>query len=471
MSRRTAVVVGGSITGMLAAAVLAEYADVTVVERDRLPEGPEPRRGLPQARHAHVLWSGGVKAMESLLPGLVEELTARGAWRARIMTDLVSKAPSGQWFRRFTHSRHTNVVCGRDLLDAVVRARVLRDARVTLRTGVEAVGLAGAPDRVVGVDVMAGEGGARERLTADLVVDASGRAGRAPVWLAELGLPPVPERTVDSGMGYASRLYRAPAGAERFPVVNVQADPHAPVGRGGILNPIEGGRWLVTLAGSRDGRPTADPDAFVPFARSLPHPVIGELIADAEPLGPVVTTRSTANRRRYYERARRLPAGFVVLGDAIAGYNPVYGHGVSAAAQSVVALREVLRRHDLTDPLTARRVQRAAARPVENAWNLAVGQDVFYPGAADRPPSRAERLLAAYVDRAVDAGARNPRALRILLDVMSMERPATRLMRPDMLALLLLGRRKPLLDGPPLSEAELRAAGLPVSAGERTPSV
>ncbi|MDH6224065.1 FAD-dependent monooxygenase [Streptomyces sp. MJP52] len=465
MSRRTAVVVGGSITGMLAAAVLAEHADVTVVERDLLPDGPEPRRGLPQARHAHVLWSGGVKAMESLLPGLTEELTARGAWCADIMTDLVSKAPSGQWFRRFTHSWHTNVVCSRDLLDCVVRDRVLRNPRVTLRSGAEAVGLAGGPGLVTGVDLVAGGGGARERLAAGLVVDASGRSGRAPVWLAELGLPPVPERTVDAGIGYASRLYRAPAGAVgRFPVVNVQADPHAPVGRGGILNPVEGGRWLVTLAGSREGRPTSDPDAFVPFARSLPHPVIGELLAQAEPLGPVVTTRSTANRRRYYERARRLPAGFVILGDAIAGYNPVYGHGLSAAAQSVVALREVLRRHDLTDPLTARRVQRAAARPVENAWNLAVGQDVFHPDAADRPPAVTERLLARYVDRAVDAGARNPRALRILLDVMSMERPATRLMRPDMLFLLLLGRRKPLLGGPPLTGAELRAAGLPVPA-------
>lgn len=461
MSRRTAVVVGGSITGMLAAAVLAEYADVTVVERDLLPEGPEPRRGLPQARHAHILWSGGVKALESLLPGLTDGLTERGARRARIMTDLVSKAPSGQWFRRFTRSHHTNLVCSRDLLDAVVRARVLRDPRVRLRSGAEVVGLAGAPGRVTGVDVVAGEGGARERLPADLVIDASGRGGRAPVWLAELGLPPVPERTVDAGTGYASRLFRAPAGAvDGFPVVNVQADPHAAAPRGGILNPVEGGRWLVTLSGSRDGRPTADPDAFVPFALSLPHPVIGRLIADAEPLGPVVTTRSTANRRRYYERAERLPAGFAVLGDAIAGYNPVYGHGLSAAAQSVVALREVLLRHDLADPLTARRVQRAAARPVENAWNLAAGQDVFHPGAADQPPTTAERLLARYVDLVVDAGARNPRALRILLDVMSMERPASRLLRPDMLLLLLLGRRKPLLDGPPLTEAEWRAAGL-----------
>src|SRR4051794_14575870 len=112
--RRAAVVIGGGMTGMLAAAVLAEHADVTVVERDVLPDGPHPRRGLPQARHAHVLWSGGVKALEHLLPGVTDRLVARGAWKARIMTDLVSKAPSGQWFRRFQHGRHVSILCSRD---------------------------------------------------------------------------------------------------------------------------------------------------------------------------------------------------------------------------------------------------------------------------------------------------------------------------------------------------------------------
>ncbi len=97
---------------------------------------------------------------------------------------------------------------------------------------------------------------------------------------------------------------------------------------------------------------------------------------------------------------------------------------------------------------------------MDNAWNLAVGQDVFYPGASDQPPTRLEKSLAAFVDRAVDAGARNPRALRILLDVMSMEKPPARLLMPDMLALVCLGRRKPLLPGPPLTDDELKAAGI-----------
>ncbi|MET8287815.1 FAD-dependent oxidoreductase [Streptomyces sp. NPDC048448] len=455
--RRTAVVIGGGMTGMLAAAVLADHADVTIVERDLLPDGPRPRKGLPQARHAHVLWSGGVKALEELLPGVVDRLVGQGARRSRIMSDLVSKAPSGQWFRRFGDARHINLLCSRDLLDAVIRARVLEDRRISLRQQTELVSLEGDAGRVSGVRIRAAD--THSALAADLVIDAGGRGSRAPGWLRDLGLPPVAERTVDAGVGYASRIYRAPGTtADGFPIVNVQADPRQNPGRGGIITPIEGGRWLVTLAGTRGGQPGPGNEDFVPFALKLPHPVIGELLAGAEPETDVVTTRSTANKRRYYEKAARWPDGFAVLGEAVAGYNPVYGHGLSAAAQSVVALRDVLRRQDLRAPGTSRRIQKAAARPVENAWSLAVGQDVFYPGASEQPPTRLERNLAAFVDKAVDAGARNPHALRILLDVMSMEKPPARLLMPDMLALVYLGRKKPLLDGPPLTEHERAAA-------------
>ncbi|WAU83424.1 FAD-dependent monooxygenase [Streptomyces sp. Qhu-G9] len=450
---RSAIVVGGGMTGMLAASVLADHADVTIIERDVLPDGPRPRKGLPQARHAHVLWSGGVKALEELLPGIVDQLVDRGARRTPVMADLVSKAPSGQWFRRFAHAHHINLLCSRDLLDAVIRARVLKHPRITVRQDTELLSLEGSARRVTGVRIRSAD--TESTLPADLVIDAGGRGSRAPVWLRDLGLPPVVERTVDAGVGYASRIYRAPGRtAEGFPIVNVQADPRQNPGRGGIIAPIENGRWLVTLSGTEGGRPSSDNDAFVPFALRLPHPVIGELLAEAEPETDVVTTRSTANRRRYYEKAARWPDGFAVLGEAVAGYNPVYGHGLSAAAQSVVALHHILQRQDLGAPGTARRIQKGAARPVENAWNLAVGQDVFYPGASDEPPTRLERTLAAFVDRAVDAGSRNPHALRILLDVMSMEKPPARLFLPDMLALVYFGPKKPHLAGPPLTDHE-----------------
>ncbi|MBG7698187.1 FAD-dependent monooxygenase [Streptomyces sp. MC1] len=458
-ARRTALVIGGSTAGMLAASVLASrFHEVTILEADRLPAGPEPRKGLPQARHAHLLWSGGVAALEELLPGVTGELTARGAGLVGVMRDLVSKAPSGQWFRRFTDSRHHMIVCSRDLLDAVIRADVLARRRITLRDGTRVVGLTGDRHRVTGVRVDAGD-----TLHADLVIDAGGRGSKADAWLRALGHAPVEERVVDAGVAYASRVYAAPDAAAtlRYPVVNVQADPRDAPGRGGVLVPIEGDRWLVTLAGTRGGEPSADPDAFEHFALTgLKDPVIGRLLARAKPLTDPVTTRSTANRRRFYEKAGTWPEGFAVLGDAVAGYNPVYGHGLSVAAQSALALGRTLDRYGPTAPGTARRIQRAVARPVGNAWNLAVGQDAYYPGAAPQPPTPVERLLTAYVDKAVAAGSENPRALRGLLDVMSLRTPAARLFAPDMLWTLCFGHRKGPLPGPPLTEAEREAAGL-----------
>ncbi|MER6348735.1 NAD(P)/FAD-dependent oxidoreductase [Streptomyces sp. NPDC001595] len=458
--RPTAIVIGASATGLFAAAVLAEFADVTVVERDELPDAPEPRRGVPQSRHAHLVWSGGVKAFDELLPGVVDEIVDRGARLVPVMRDMVSRAPNEVWFRRFTAGRHHSLVCSRPLLDAALTARVLGDERITLLPRTHAHGLLGTATRVTGVRVGSGDGDDERDLPADLVVDASGRGSRAPQWLAALGLPPVTEREVDAGVAYATRLYRAPGttAGTGFPMVNVQPNPAEAPGRGGVILPVEDGRWIVTLSGTRGGEPGGDPDAFIDFALGLGDPVIGELLKTAEPIGGVATTRSTANRRRYYEKAAHWPDGFTVLGDAVAGYNPVYGHGLTVAAQSALAVRAVLRATGLTAPGTARRLQRAAARPVTAAWDLAVGQDAFYPGATDTPPTTVERLLAAYVDRCVVTGASNPRALAALLDVMSLERPARRLFSPDLLVPMILGPRKPLLRCPPLTERERRAA-------------
>lgn len=457
--RPTALIIGASAAGLFAAAALAEYANVTVVERDTLPEGPAARRGVPQARHAHLVWSGGVRAFDDLLPGVVQDVVAKGGRLVRIMGDMVSRAPNEIWFRRFTATHHRNLVSSRDLLDSVLREHVLRLDSVTLRQNTTALGLEGDAGRVTGLRVRSSN--QETTLTADLVVDASGRGSHASSWLTDLGLPAVTKREVNAGVVYATRLYKAPgkAAAMNFPLVNVQANPAKAPGQGGIILPVEDDRWIVTLLGTRGGEPTSDPDAFVPFALGLGDPIIGELLKDAEPLGDVATSRSTSNLRRYYEKMPQWPDGFVALGDAIAGYNPVYGHGLSVAAQCATAVRDVLRSSNgLTTPGTARLLQRAAARPVGAAWDLAVGQDAFYPGATDTPPTTVERLLARYVDRCVETGARNPRALGALLDVMSLERPPTRLFSADMLWPMLFGPKRPHVPEPPLREEERKTA-------------
>jgi 2-polyprenyl-6-methoxyphenol hydroxylase-like FAD-dependent oxidoreductase len=456
----TAVVLGGSLAGMLAARALADVAGhVTVVERDALPAGPEPRKGLPQARHVHQLWSGGAHALEQLLPGIVGGLRDAGAQRLPVTTDMVALSPYG-WYRRWAESHHM-LLCSRDLLDATVRAAVLADERIEL-VRAESLGPVGTGAAVTGVRIRDGDL-AERTLPAGLVVDATGRGSRTAERLTGLGLPAVERREVDSGVAYASRVFRAPEAArEAFPVVSVQPDPRAgKPGCGGVLLPVEDGRWIVTLFGSRGGEPSTDAADFLHYAREeLRHPVIAELLAHAEPLTGVAYTRTTANRRHYYERMPVWPENFAVLGDALCALNPIYGHGMSVAAQGALALRETVRRHGWGSPGLARRIQRAVARPASAAWDLALGMDVFYPGATESGPTLRDRLLAAYVGRLLHTATGNGRIARRVTDVTSLERGAEVLLAPSVLLAAVAGPLKPPLNGPPLTAEELKAAGL-----------
>ncbi|MEW2116423.1 pyridine nucleotide-disulfide oxidoreductase [Streptomyces sp. NPDC005474] len=456
---RSAVVLGGSLAGLLAARALVGFADrVTVVERDVLPDGPEPRRNLPQARHVHVLWSGGARAVEELVPGVGESLLDAGAHRLAVTTDMVALAPEG-WFRRWPESHHV-FLCGRDLLDATVRARVLDDDRIELVERAEVLGLEGTDAAVTGVRLR-GTDGSRRTLHADLVVDATGRGSRAPHWLRELGLPEPAQRVVDSGLAYASRIYRAPEAAwHGYPMVTVQADPKAAgPGRAGVLAPIEDGCWLVSLSGTRGSEPPTDGAEFTRFAREeLRHPVIADLLAGAEPLTDISITRTTSNRRYYYERMPVWPENFAVLGDALAAYNPIYGHGMSVAAQSALALRDVIDRQGWGTPSLSHHIQKAVARPVAAAWDLATSQDVFYPGATDKGPTLRDRLLAAYVSRLMRTATGNGRIARRVTDVTSLERGAEALLTPSVLLATAIGPLKRPLSGPPLRPEEWQAA-------------
>ncbi|WP_240137086.1 FAD-dependent monooxygenase [Streptomyces sp. MUM 178J] len=463
---RRAVVIGGGLAGMLGAAALAGFADeVTVVERDVLPEGPEPRRSLPQARHVHLLWSGGARAFEQLLPGITSRWLAAGARRIPLPTGLVSLTAKG-WLRRWPEMQYT-IACSRDLLDWVVREHVLRLPGVRVLQGHDMLALTGTGERVTGVRV-GGPDGREHRLDADLVLDASGRGSRALDWLRALGVDGIEQAEVDSGLVYASRAYRAPAGTEDFPIVNVQSDPGDPVpGQTATIVPVEGGRWLVTLSGTRGGEPTRDPDQFEAFARAVRHPVVGELIAGTEPLTPEVTlSRSTVNRRRYFEGARSWPEGFVVAGDAVATYNPLYGQGMSVAAQSLVHLRDTLRHGGLRAPGLARGVQRAIARPTGLAWELATSQDILYPGALaeGRQPRPGAALANRYVDRLALAATGRAQMTRAFLGVLTMSEPITSWLHPDIVVGALRGPGRQPLAGPPLTAQERCASSGPDDA-------
>jgi 2-polyprenyl-6-methoxyphenol hydroxylase-like FAD-dependent oxidoreductase len=446
---------------MLAASVLAQYVDVvTVIERDRLPDGPQARTGVPQARHTHLLMSGGARAIEELLPGTVDRLLQAGAHRIGLPSDLVSMTAQG-WLRRFPAAQFM-IACSRDLLDWVIRAEVLRDERIVVEQDAVVDAVIGDAGRVTGVMVREPTTGTARELDAEFVVDATGRGSRAPHWLAEFGLPAVREEVVDPGLAYATRVYQAPKGAAAgFPVVSVLADPASGLpGCGVTLLPIEEGRWMVTLGGTRGGEPPTDEDGFAAFARDVVRdPIVADLIATAVPLGPVHGSRGAANRRRYFEELNRWPAGLFVVGDAVAVMNPVYGHGMSVTAQGVLALRTGLARGG-ADPVAAHRIQRAITRVFDDAWMMATGQDVMFPEVRGPRPTRLALLQQRYVGRVMRTAASQPLVAAALFDALTLSGPFTKLATPKVVMATLRGPRQLPLSGPPLTEQErARVAG------------
>jgi hypothetical protein len=167
---------------------------------------------------------------------------------------------------------------------------------------------------------------------------------------------------------------------------------------------MEGDRWMVTLFGYLGLRPPTDPDGFVAFAAGLPVPDIFEVIADAEPLGEVLPTRYPASVRRRYERLRRFPEGYLVVGDAVCGFNPIYGQGMSVAALEALALRDCLR---ASPAGLARRFFAEVARIVDIPWQIAVGADLRFPGIEGARTAKV-RLVNAYLARFHVAAAADP---------------------------------------------------------------
>lgn len=446
---RTAVVLGASLAGLFAAAALARHADrVVLVERDRLPaDGPQWRRGVPQARHAHNLMTAGHVAMEELFPGIRDELVEAGMVRVRMPQDMWLLTPGG-WMPRFPTDL-AMMTSSRDLIDWVVRRRVAAEPRIELVAETEAVGLLGGP-AVTGVRLHTrGAGGDWSDpydLAAAFVVDATGRTSQSPDWLAALGYERPKESVVDARTAYSTCVFDPPPNhVADWNCLLLQASPDNP--RQGILNPIEHGRWMVSLAALGGDRPPTDHAGFLDYCRKLRSPELYEVLRDATPVGPVHASGRTENRRRFFEKMSRWPDRFLPVGDAVCALNPSYGQGMSVAAPEAVAIDALLRKAGTLEGV-ASGLRKAVRKVVEPAWQLATTADLAYPWAASERDLKS-KVAISYLYRVLAVSPTSRAASQALLDTNQMVATPNAVFRPAVVAAVLRGPKPAPQAGPP----------------------
>jgi 2-polyprenyl-6-methoxyphenol hydroxylase-like FAD-dependent oxidoreductase len=419
--------------GLLAARVLADhFSEVVIVDRDTLPSTKEQRRGVPQGRHVHALLARGREVLEQHFPGFTDEVIRRGGLTGDLLQD-------GRIFMNggflVSYESGLPVLCAsRPLLETVTRERVARLDNVRFIDSTNAVGLSADSGRVTGLRTRPAGGGEEQQLAGALVVAATGRSPGPLRWLSELGYPVPQEEEIGVDLTYVTRTYkRRPndLGGARFFIVT----PEPPAVRSAAASAQEDDLWMVTLIGYLGERPPVDLDGFQRYARSLPTPELAELLSAAEPVGEPATAHFPASRRRRFERLDKHLDGYLVFGDAISSFNPVYGQGMAVAAEESLALGHALEHGAHGIP---HRFYAAAQRIVDVPWTMAASSDLRYP---DVPGERTMqiRILNTYVARLLVAARHDQVVAEAFARTNNLLDSPQSLLRPAIAARVLLG--------------------------------
>ncbi|MGO4272064.1 FAD-dependent oxidoreductase, partial [Paenibacillus sp. TAF58] len=207
-NKSKAIVIGGGMAGLMTARVLSDhYEEVLIVEKDDLPSGPDLRPGTPQAFHPHRFTTRGKSITDQLFPGYENDLVAQGS-PSSLNKTVYFMNQHGSLEMKYDRN---DIKFSRAVLEWVIRQRVKAITNVRFLPRHDVIRLLLTPDRsaVTGVQARDRDQSKQEKaLTADLVIDTSGRSSKLMGWLAELGYEVPKPDLLKVSLGYSTRRYK-----------------------------------------------------------------------------------------------------------------------------------------------------------------------------------------------------------------------------------------------------------------------
>jgi 2-polyprenyl-6-methoxyphenol hydroxylase-like FAD-dependent oxidoreductase len=464
-----AIVIGGSVAGLMAAKVLAShFQKVTILDRDEMPEGAEFRKRVPQGAHVHALMEAGRHIMEKYYPGLFDEITHAGA-NLVDTGDRIAWFHHGVWKPRY-ESEIKMLLCTRPFLESSIRRRTQATPNINFLMEADVEDLLFSPDNKLVTGIVyrdKNNGSARREIYADLVVDASGRASLTPTWLSSHGYEAPQEEHIGIDLSYTTCMFEKPKTFQEDWKFLVHYPKTPETWRAGFISCVENNQWLVSLNGYFKDRAPTNIEGFMEFARNLPRTEIFSYINEARPISDIRIHQIPSSCWRHYDALPSFPENLINLGDSVCAFNPIYGQGMTVAAKGVSLLDKLLNEFAHASPGNLKgfsnQYRKSLPSVIKLPWFLATVLDLKYPQAKGRRPV-GHGFLSWYVGKLFELSSLNVKVYHEFLKVLHLKEGIWTILKPGVSLRVLTYGFKSLFS--PL-EKRANTKTMPYELGER----